>query len=295
MIKDLNSLNELSEEKSFELSVIEVVKYAVIVMCIYRRPDGKKDTFQNKLDLILQQVTVKRKTVILCGDWNINSFQTNLHTSEFNNLLLRYNLKHVVNGPTRIAKTKATLLDVVITNEKKSINFLKIMGLGLSDHYAQFFSISISDFSNIPYIIKKRQFSEANVQEFIYLLNQVTWQEVYVETDVNAKFNTFMDVFLYCYNNNFPIKTVRVGDTIKNNWITQGIKISSKKMRLIDKQRKTIDMKKKDLEYIGQYRKIFRRVVQESKRRENDNYISSATNKSKAAWLVINTELGNHL
>jgi hypothetical protein len=49
MIKDLNSLNELWEEKSIELSVIELVKYAVIVMCIYRIPDGKIDTFLNKL------------------------------------------------------------------------------------------------------------------------------------------------------------------------------------------------------------------------------------------------------
>jgi hypothetical protein len=83
-----------------------------------------------------------------------------------------------------------------------------------------------------------------------------------------------------------------VNDTIKNNCFTQGIKISSKKMRLLDKQRKTIVMKKKYLEYIGQYRKIYRRVLQESKRRENDNYISSDTKKSKAAWQVINTELG---
>jgi hypothetical protein len=46
------------------------------------------------------------------------------------------------------------------------------------------------------------------------------------------------------------------------------------------------------LEYIGQYRKIYRRVIQEAKRREYDNYISSATNKSNAAWQVINKELG---
>jgi hypothetical protein len=226
---------------------------------------------------------VKCKTLILYGDWNINFLQTNSHTRELSNLLLRYNLKHVVNVPTRITKTTATLLDVVITNEKKSINSLKIMDLGLSDHYAQILTIPVLDFSNIAYRIKKRQFSEANVQEFLYLLNKVTWQEVYVESDVNAKFNTFMDVFLYCYNTAFPMKTVHVRDTIKNNWITQGIKFSSKKMRLPDKQRKMTVMKTKDLEYIGQYRKIYRRVIQEAKRRENSNYISSATNKSKAA------------
>jgi hypothetical protein len=138
MIKELNSLNELGEEKSFELSVTEPVKYAIIVICIYRSPDGNIDTFLNKLELILQQLTVKCKTLMLCGEWNINFFQTNLQTRELNNLLLRYNLKDVVNGPTRITKNTATLLDVVITNEK-SINLLKIMDLGLSDHYAQFF------------------------------------------------------------------------------------------------------------------------------------------------------------
>jgi hypothetical protein len=136
-------------------------------------------------------------------------------------------------------------------------------------------SIPIPEFSHTPYRIKKRKFSEANVQEFLHLLNQVTWQEVYVESDVNAKFSTFMD--------SFPIKTVHMRDTIKNNWITQGIKIPSKRMQLLDSQRKTTVMKKKDLEYIEQYRKIYRRVIQETKRRKNNNYISSSKNKSKAA------------
>jgi hypothetical protein len=45
IIKELNSLNEPGEEKSIELSVIELAKYAIIVICIYRSPDGKTDTF----------------------------------------------------------------------------------------------------------------------------------------------------------------------------------------------------------------------------------------------------------
>ena len=67
-----------------------------------------------------QKQIVKHKTLIVCGDWNINFIQTSPHTRDLNNMLLRYNLKHTVNVPTRITKTTATLLDVVITNEKKS-------------------------------------------------------------------------------------------------------------------------------------------------------------------------------
>jgi len=52
----------------------------------------------------------------------------------------------------RITKTKATLLDVVTKNEK-SINFLRVMDLDLSDHYTQIISISIPEFSNTPYRI----------------------------------------------------------------------------------------------------------------------------------------------
>ena len=50
-------------------------------------------------------------------------------------------------------------------------------------------------------------------------------------------------------------------------------------------------MKKMDLEYIEQYRKIYRRVIQ-AKGRENNKYRSSSKNKLKAAWKIINKELG---
>jgi hypothetical protein len=118
MTKELNSLNELGEEKSFEPSGTELVQYAVIVICIYRSADGKFGTFLNKLELIIQKLMGKHKTLILCGDWNINILQTNPQKMELNSLLLRYNLKHIVNMPTGITNTTATLLDVVITNEK---------------------------------------------------------------------------------------------------------------------------------------------------------------------------------
>jgi hypothetical protein len=111
---------------------------------------------------------------------------------------LQYNLKNIVNVPTIITKNTATPLDVVITNENKSLNSIRVMDLGLSDRYAQILSILTSFSNNIPHRVKKkRHYSEANVQEFFYLLNQVTWQDVYRESDVNAKFSIF---FAYIFS-----------------------------------------------------------------------------------------------
>ena len=63
-------------------------------------------------------------------------------------------------------------------------------------------------------------------------------------------------------------------------------------MWLLDKQRKITIMEEKELEYMEQYRKICKRVIQEAKRRENDNHVSSSKNKVKATWQLINKELG---
>jgi len=167
------------------------------------------------------------------------------------------------------------------------------MDLGLSDHHAQSIFISLPEFDNTPYKVKKRKFDEVNAQEFLHLLKQLTWQEVYSETDTNAKVKAFMGVFLYCYNRAFLIKTVHMRSRIKTNWVTQGIKTSSERMCLLDKQRKSTKIKKKDLEYIDQYRKIYKRVIQDAKKRENDKYVSSAKNQTKATWQLINQNLEN--
>ena len=76
MTKELNLLIELGEEKIVELSVTELVQYAIIVICIYRTPDGRFDTFFKKIDLVIQKLIGKHKTLILCGEWNINFHQS---------------------------------------------------------------------------------------------------------------------------------------------------------------------------------------------------------------------------
>jgi len=83
---------------------------------------------------------------------------------------------------------------------------VRVTDLGLSDHYAQIITIPKLEFNNTLYRIKKRKFNEDNTQIFYYLLNQITWQEVYGESRINAKFSAFMDAFLYCYNSAFPVK-----------------------------------------------------------------------------------------
>jgi hypothetical protein len=42
------------------------------------------------------------------------------------------------------------------------------------------------------------------------LLNKETWQEVFTETEVNAKFEVFMNLFMHSFATAFPLEYTHV-------------------------------------------------------------------------------------
>jgi exonuclease III len=73
-------------------------------VCIYRAPDGNFHLFLNNLEKVIQKVQLKRKRVILCGDWNVNFMEDSVKLQELKDLLLLYNLVNTITSPTRITK-----------------------------------------------------------------------------------------------------------------------------------------------------------------------------------------------
>jgi hypothetical protein len=210
---------------------------------VYRTPDGKFDIFLSNLQLIIQKIAVKNKILIRCGDWSIKFLYKNSSERKLNYLLSRYNLKCTVNVPTRITKSSSTLLDVLIINEKNFKRPLVVMGLVLNHNVQALFTPFQN--CNTPHRIKSRLFREDNIWEFFYLLTEVTWQQVYVESDVNAKFEVFIYIFLYYNDTAFAIKTVYWRESVRRNCITQGMKVSSKRMRFLDNLRKKFALMRK--------------------------------------------------
>ena len=44
--------------------------------------------------------------------------------------------------------------------------------------------------------------------------------------------------------------------------------------------------------YIKSYNKIYKKVLKEAKQRDNDRYVTRASNKTKAMWQLINKKIG---
>jgi hypothetical protein len=224
--KELNDLEYLGEIKNFELSITELINYKIILICVYRSPSGKFEVFLNRLEILIQKLHNKKKRLILSRDWNINFLHDSPQVTEINNLLTRFNLINTVRAPIRITKISSSLLDVIITNNEKLLETARIMELGMSDHYAQILSIPIKSHISSFYKTYERQINEDNIQEFLYLLQQEPWQEVYREVDVNEKYNKFLGNFLYYYNIAFPLMlTSKAKKELRNIRLFKGSKI----------------------------------------------------------------------
>ena len=74
--------------------------------------------------------------------------------------------------------------------------------------------------------------------------------------------------------------------------LRKGIKNSSKKMGLLNSLNKQQNLTEYTKLYIARYKTLYKRAIREAKRRDNDNYILHAQNKSKSMWRVIHKETG---
>ena len=66
--REISCFTEICEEKNFEMSLIELPRYKLIIVCIYRSPDGYLEKFLEKLELVIQKLSKRNKTLLLCGD-----------------------------------------------------------------------------------------------------------------------------------------------------------------------------------------------------------------------------------
>jgi hypothetical protein len=72
------------------------------------------------------------------------------------------------------------------------------------DYHAQVLTIGVKVPVNRTLRVRKRIFDEGSIEELKYNLNKELWGVVFVEPDVNGKFDVFMDTLCYYIDMCFP-------------------------------------------------------------------------------------------
>jgi hypothetical protein len=96
--------------------------------------------------------------------------------------------------------------------------------------------------------------------------------------------------FLNIFEASFPIKYVSIGK-IKNDWITQGIKISCKRKRSLYIYGRNSNDPNTRAFYI-KYCKILNNVIKEAKKQHYCRLIVKSDNKIKTMWNIVKRETG---
>lgn len=285
-VKEILDISKQSVSGIFECCAVEVLAYKIIIICIYRIPKHNYEVFYEKLENILTKICISpKKKIVLCGDFNIDVLKRNKATLELEYFLMRFNLKLALYTPTRLSSN--TCIDNFAHNYRKNCK-AEVIDLVLSDHTSQILKVPIEKTCKLQYWKQKKQdLSMDNLIIFKTHLSCLSFKRVFDAKDANKAYESFLDDFSLLYKLCFPEKLITIKTNKETKWISRGIKICSKKQRqLLWAYRLNSDSTNKKV--LKNYTKLYRKIIKLTQKAQNNHYINTAENKSKATWQIIN-------
>ena len=184
-------------------------------------------------------MAAENKSCFITGDFNINLLNY-VHPSSqaFLDLIYSYSFLPLINKPTRITNTSATLIDNLFTNVLPSPK-CGIILTDISDHLPIFkilqsfhFRTSLKNNSGFTNV---RNLSNYNSQKLCDDLHSFDWSNVFDLNNPDLVFNNFMDNFNKACDKNIPFAKIKHRSKTKPNvpWINKTLlKSINKKNKL---------------------------------------------------------------
>lgn len=296
-----SDLAEFYEESIFECVGVKLEKDKntdidnCFVIAVYRTPSSNFTKFVNKLISFLSflERKARKSSIFICGDFNIDQLKDNNETNTFNSVLRSFNYKVTILCPTRITKRSQTNIDNIITNlENKAIR-TNVIELGLSDHTAQLLYIRGKYLNTKKKFISSRLLSSENrIRNFSELLGKEEWTSIIDSQESDKAYNMFLYKFQNLFLQCFPCKTFSLGNLrAKNQWMTQGLRISTKNKKYLYKTSKlTSDPKFHN--YFKNYKIILKKVIKAAKKYFISSKLKKSNNIAKTTWQLVKKEVG---
>ena len=163
-------------------------------MCL-QETGSNVETFKDSLDELMKYSNVN-KSLILCGDFNIDLLKvtTHKHNSEFLDTLHSRGLYPLITKPSRATSFSATLIDNIFTNVlENNINSGLVIN-DISDHLPVFatFTYELQRKNTEKCHRYKRVRTDDRINAFRNDLLKQEWNEVYTD-EVNTAYDSFLN------------------------------------------------------------------------------------------------------
>ena len=238
----------------------------------------------------------KAADVILLGDFNVNLLDYNRNTlvSKFVDCFISNNQLPITLHPTRLANRTATLLDFFAIKNIDNEFQTGIITTSLADHFPIYYSFKIEHRFEKPKIVKKRFFSEENIQKFKDKFRDINWDNEFkikwcqqAFTAINDKVN---NIFLDC----FPLTETIINRACNpiNPWMSKGLLTSrNTKEKLFTKSCRKPTYTNVDAYKI--YNNHYKQLCRQAKINYFNNKFASAGKNMKECWETIREVIGS--
>lgn len=285
---DITIMNNFIETLFIEIKKEHTSKN-IIVGVIYKPPTSPSDAFLDILNNILLKLQNEHKTIYIMGDFNINLLRGTQHkaTSDFVDTMFSYSLLPVINKPTRITNSSASLIDNIFSNSISDSNLLNgILCTGISDHLPIFCIDMDSGTDKEVQYIKKRLFTEANKSKFIECLNAIDWNSIILIENCQEAFTKFHEKIIWCFNESFPYVYVKLGYRNRKPWLTAGMKHSIKvknKLYVLSLKRSTLV----NIKRYKDYNRTLQKILRQAERKHYNDLLQENIGNVRKSWEII--------
>lgn len=271
---------------------LKINNKSIIVGVIYRpntQPKADIDVFINNMENITQQLS-SNKTIIM-GDFNIDLLKYNKHnkTSLFVDNMISNGMLPIINKPTRVTHTSATIIDHIYINNFTKDSNGGIILTDVADHFATYYIEHGKDKSENKNNHKYRQYNPQNIARFNELLQAYNFSEIYEQDCPNTAYNKFMNIYIDLHNTAIPLLTSKSKNKYckKDPWMTNGlIKSSKTKIKLHHKKLKK-PTGENQLHY-KTYLKIYNKTIRMAKKTYFAKAILDNRTNLRQTWKIIN-------
>ena len=262
----------------------------VIIGVIYRPPDTDIKLFNSFLTDILSNIKMENKTLYFLGDYNVNLLNIDKHqdSQDFADLMYSNSFLPAITKPTRVTAKSATLIDNIFSTniiENEHV-FNGILYTDITDHFPVFYIDYSCSIQPQPRFIRRRIYSQENLEKFSACLTRVDWADVLNLDGPQEAYTAFHNEFITTYDDCFPIKTIKPGYKTRKPWLTEDLKKSIKtKNRLFRHQKKT-----KNPEHEMIYKKYRNRLNGMLHRAEKEHYanlLKEHQGNLKQSWKIL--------
>ena len=256
----------------------------IIVINVYRPPEGDKQTFITRLSDMLSDIEdLHDYEVIVMGDMNFNVKEDDALVNQLLNKMRLLGLSQEINESTR----KNATLDLIFSNLRRNFIRTGVFNIHISDHYPIYLIRKKFNITKAKITIQGRSYIKLPIEAFKREIDGYDWNAFDQSQDVTSSWCEYEQVIRAILDKFCPLKSFEIPE-YRDPWMSQDVyeQIRDKNFRLQTARLSNLDI---DWEIANNAKNACNKKVYRCRKNFFKEQLINYENDHKKFWRVINS------